>query len=230
MADYKLSAEGTTVKVTMTPSVTMTQISSPCGLASRSVESLLQQIAALPEEGSGSAVEALVTATVTASAHWIESAINELFDKCVLVAESNIAPLDREKVIEIGKLWSDPGEDGERLRRSTTTDKWKYFVKHFTGETTDKTDKRPHAARLLTKLRNVIAHGKPWRLPTEESHRELEACLRKEFKMNKGTSNRPFYPYQVLSRGCAEWSAKTARAYIRYELDRLGLTKPMLGV
>ena len=48
--------------------------------------------------------------------------------------------------------------------------------------------------------------------------------------MNKGTANRPFFPYQVLSRGCAKWSASTTHNYIRYELDRVGLKGPMLGL
>lgn len=59
----------------------------------------------------------------------------------MLVAERNIAPLDREKVIPLGKLWAAPGKDGEDLRMSTTMEKWKSFVKHFTGETTLKTEK-----------------------------------------------------------------------------------------
>jgi hypothetical protein len=204
--------------------VSMVVNSSPAGLFSRSLPTLITHI----ENESEPRLEPFIFSAVLASAAWIEAAANEIFEKCVLGAESNIAPLDRAKVDALGKLWREQSREGEQLRRKNPMEKWKFLLKWFAGLSTDKREKRAENARLLIELRNYIAHAKPWHMPPNEDQLKFEQQITGRFELNDG--NRVFFPYRIFSRGCAKWASETASSYIRYELDRLGLTASMLGV
>ncbi len=162
--------------------------------------------------------------SILASAAFLEAAVNELYQDAYdghgTSGDGYIAPLKPETRKLLAEVWRETDE-GVRMR---PLDKYQLLLASAGLEPLDRGEQPYQDARLVTQLRNTIAHFQPEDVSAEWPHK-LGARLRGKFEENRlmaGAGN-PWWPSHCLGAGCAAWAAAAAESLTAHVCAHLGI-------
>lgn len=164
-----------------------------------------------------------LTAILAASA-FLEAVINELYqdahDKHGVDGDGYIASLTPATHERLREIWRQTAK-GEKLR---VLAKYQLLLMAAERPRLDEGAQPFQDAKLVTQLRNAIAHYQPEDLSADLPAR-MEQRLRGKFQDNRlmlGAGN-PWWPDHCLGAGCAQWATESAVALADLVSDQVGI-------
>lgn len=167
------------------------------------------------------------TASVIASACFLEATINELFRTCgrkdlkSATGRGLLQPDERQQVADMA----------DTVENLSTLNKFQ-MVLYLLGRPPFDRTRAPYSdAHLLMKLRNALVHYEPRLRPLEDEGQKtsdtqnLVGGLIGKFAPNPfyADVNNPFFPEQCLGHGCTSWAWRTARDFADTFFTQLGI-------
>jgi len=165
-----------------------------------------------------------VLTSILAAAAFLEAMVNELYqdayDDHGSDGDGYIAPLTVEARSRLSTIWQ-ATDEGEKLRPLA---KYQLMLMASDQQQLDEGAQTFQDAKLVTQLRNAIAHYQPEDLSVDSPAR-MEQRLRGKFPDNRlmaGAGN-PWWPDHCLGAGCAQWAVDSAIALADSVSDQVGI-------
>jgi len=172
--------------------------------------------------------QAYSTAAIMMSAAAVEAFVNELFAECRDAGTKNQLNIPPAKAEVLARFWTDE----PKFERKPVFEKYDRALALLNLPALDRSSEPFKAASELFELRNGLMHYKMFthevgKEPGEQTPDDVEQKLQAYFVDNQLTGpGNPYFPDRVLGHGAAEWSAKTAVAFLDRFCQLLGTTPP----
>ncbi len=204
------------VSITMRTYLSMTYLTSAALLAKKAhdIESgsdwLTVERARIPEH------LAYSTGAIMLSAAAVEAFVNELFAECRDAGAQNHLRIPPEKAALIARVWNDV----PKVERESVLEKYDLALRLLDLSALDRKSDTYKAVDSLFALRNMLMHyklvsreaGKPL---AEQKLGDFEKKLRNFFPDSRlAGPGAPYFPQHVIGHGAAEWSVRTAVAFL----------------
>jgi hypothetical protein len=165
---------------------------------------------------------AYVLSSVVASAGFLETMVNELFQDSVDGYRNYVGVLGDACIQRMAQLWRETNA-GRNLR---PLEKYERLLELAGGPPLDRGANPYQDANMVLVLRNAIVHYHSVSLSAAAEAHALEKNLRQQgFDDNAlmaGSAN-PWWPDHALGHGCATWSHRSVKALTDHVSNALGL-------
>jgi hypothetical protein len=192
---------------------------------------------------------ACASAAIVMSVLGVEAFVNELFADCEVAGGGNLFGLTALQAGKLAKVWREPPQTksrrGGQFRRNDfesrpSLEKYAEVLSKLELRELGFKSKPVKAMRTLTTLRNALAH---YRLATntvrpqheQRARDQLEKDLKQYFPDHDQIDHNPmtglnngYFPDRVIGHAVAEWSVRTAVAFLEHFRERLSVT-PQTG-
>ncbi|PRG90039.1 hypothetical protein C6V08_32490 [Burkholderia gladioli] len=172
---------------------------------------------------------AFVAGAITMSAAAVEAFVNELFAECRDQGTKNHLGIDADKASLVARIWTDVPN---KVERDSVLEKYDLVLRLLDLPALDRKEAPYKAVDSLLRLRNSLMH---YKLVTQEvglgsdeqKPVDFEKKLQAYFADNPLTgAGNPYFPDRVMGHGAAEWSVKSAVAFLDGYCQRLSATPP----
>ncbi|MDE2341812.1 hypothetical protein [Pandoraea sp.] len=171
---------------------------------------------------------AFVAGAITMSAAAVEAFVNELFAECRDQGAKNQLGIAADKAALVARVWTDV----PKVERESVLEKYDLALRLLDLPALDRKGAPYKAVDSLLALRNSLMHYKlvtqeAGKEPSEQKAGDFEKKLQAYFADNRltGTGN-PYFPDRVMGHGAAEWSVKSAVAFLDGYCQLLSATPP----
>lgn len=176
--------------------------------------------------------KAFATGAILMSAAKIEAFVNELFAECRDRGARNHMNLRGDQAALLGRIWSDVAA----VERATPLEKFETILLLLGLPRLDRSRDPYQSTGLLIDLRKALMHYKlksrevgltPGASGEVELLERFEKGLKGRFAENPLTgAGNPFFPDRMLGHGTAEWSVRSAIAFLDDFCQSLSATPP----
>jgi hypothetical protein len=161
-----------------------------------------------------------VLSSILASAAFLESNINEVFQDVYDQHQSSAGSLSTETSRVVAELWNST-DNGAKMR---LLDKYQMILVLGGHKPLERGAQPYQDTALVLRLRNALAHFQPENLSAEEQHRMADQLRRKfpENRLMAGSGN-PSWPDHALGHGCAEWALHSVKVLADHVMKTIGI-------